>query len=430
MKKRITCAALAVFMALSGLFGSFAFAADTPSSWAAESVDAAINAGLVPENLQSAYTQPITRAEFCALAVALYESAAGEEISGRGKFDDTNDVNVEKMASLGVVYGISDGVFAPDRKLTRQEAAVILARLAEAMGDPLPQSHVYFNDNRDIDSWALEAVGQVKSIGIMSGTIDYSFSPKANYTREQSILTIQRLDEARFFRCEIKTTTNVTWKAPDSKYYAVYSFERPVCTGDTPLADAINAEYDRMEKEFVTAEEGPDGPAAFYTNSENGRDYIASIAPGDGLFYSHEVSTSKSYTGRGVLSFCTRYYYDPVYAVHPSSSMSCLNFDRETGKILRIDDVLNVTESSVADALYNEMLKGNLYSGGASVKNSSIELFSDQLKDASNIDVPFYFAADGIHVFYHEYTISYSAGEFKLIIPYSRTDLIRAPYAG
>ncbi|HJC00955.1 MAG TPA: S-layer homology domain-containing protein [Candidatus Flavonifractor merdavium] len=169
--------------------------ADQPSSWAAEQVNAAIDAGIVPEALQSQYTQTATRAEFCALATALYETATGKEITERATFSDTSDVNVEKMAGLGVVGGVGDGKFNPDGQLNREQAATILARLAEALGKPLPASEPTFADNGSISAWAKAAVGQMQASGVMSGTGSNSFSPLQPYTREQCMMTTLRLFE-------------------------------------------------------------------------------------------------------------------------------------------------------------------------------------------------------------------------------------------
>ncbi|MCL2420995.1 MAG: hypothetical protein FWD03_03985, partial [Defluviitaleaceae bacterium] len=75
--KRILAFALVTcLMALS--FPMTVLAVDSPSPWAEVQVNAAIANHLVPAHLQSNYTQAITRAEFCALAVALYESMIGE----------------------------------------------------------------------------------------------------------------------------------------------------------------------------------------------------------------------------------------------------------------------------------------------------------------------------------------------------------------
>ena len=168
-------------------------AADQPSSWAAGQVSEAVSAGIVPESLQSAYTQSITRAEFCALATRLYETVKGTAITERVTFTDTTDENVEKMAALGVVTGTGDGAFDPGGLLTREQAATMLARLSDAVGAPLPAGSPTFPDAASISSWASEAVGRVQAGGVMSGTDTGAFDPAGPYTREQSILTMLRL---------------------------------------------------------------------------------------------------------------------------------------------------------------------------------------------------------------------------------------------
>ena len=165
----------------------------SPSPWAADRVDAAVAQDLVPVPLQSQYALSITRAEYCALAVRLYEKHTGKVITKRRSFYDTKDANVEKMAGIGVVSGVGDNMFDPTAELTREQAAVMLARLSEAFGKPLPKQTAAFNDSAAISDWAFESVGQVQAAGIMSGTGDNAFAPKDPYTREQSIVTIMRL---------------------------------------------------------------------------------------------------------------------------------------------------------------------------------------------------------------------------------------------
>jgi len=166
---------------------------NTASNWAHDSINEAFRLGLIPQNLQSDYRANTTRAEFAALAVALYETTTGREITGRMQFNDTNDVNVQKMGYLGVVQGVGGGNFAPNNILTREQAAVMLARLANAIGQPIPASAPTFADNAQISSWATDAVGQMQSSGIMGGVGNNQFSPSGSYTREQSIVTMMRL---------------------------------------------------------------------------------------------------------------------------------------------------------------------------------------------------------------------------------------------
>ena len=166
-----------------------------PSSWAIDQVAEAVRLYLVPSNLQNSYTQAATRAEFCALAVELYEEVTGETITERAEFTDTTDINVQKMAGVGVINGVGNGQFNPSGQLTREQAATILVRLADAMGQPLPEGTASFADNASIASWALEAVGRAQAGGLMGGIGNNQFSPQGAYTVEQSIMTAFRLYE-------------------------------------------------------------------------------------------------------------------------------------------------------------------------------------------------------------------------------------------
>jgi len=168
---------------------------DKPSNWATGQVEAAIEGGLVPAAMQSNYLHVITRAEFCSLAVQLCEKYMGQQITGRASFTDTTDINVQKMAALGVVSGVSETLFAPHSALTREQAASILVRLANVCGLSLPKTAATFSDSASISDWALESVGQVQAVGLMGGTGNGNFSPQDPYTREQSIVTLLRLFE-------------------------------------------------------------------------------------------------------------------------------------------------------------------------------------------------------------------------------------------
>lgn len=165
---------------------------EQPSSWASELVNKGMSLGVIPSKFWGNYKQEVTRAEFCAMATSLYENVVGS-IDGRAKFDDTTDENVEKMAYLGVVNGVGGNKFNPNGKITREQAAVMLARLARVIGKTSLTGTAAFNDNASISSYALESVGQVCAAGIMAGRDGNIFDPGGAYTREQSIVTIMRL---------------------------------------------------------------------------------------------------------------------------------------------------------------------------------------------------------------------------------------------
>jgi len=168
--------------------------ASNPSSWAEPHVREAIRVNIVPSRLQSNFTQPITRAEFAALAVRLYETVKGRQsITAQMTFNDTNDRNVEKMGGLGIISGVGGGYFNPDGNITREQAAVMTVRLAHALWADFSVNYPTFYDSASISSWAIEAVGQAQAYGLMGGTGGNMFSPRGTYTREQSIVTMLRL---------------------------------------------------------------------------------------------------------------------------------------------------------------------------------------------------------------------------------------------
>ena len=104
------------------------FTGEQPSSWAKDQVGLAIDAGIVPQALQSRYTATATRADFCALVVAMLEKYLGWELTAEETFTDTDDINVRKAATLGIVQGVGNGAFDPNGELTREQAATMLER--------------------------------------------------------------------------------------------------------------------------------------------------------------------------------------------------------------------------------------------------------------------------------------------------------------
>ena len=180
---------IALLLFATILVGTPALAA-TPSDWAIEYVQRALSLGLLPPELNTRFTEPITREEFCAIAVPVYERAANIEIAERLDFADCQSTAVAKIGALGVVRGVGGGKFAPELTITREEAAVFIDRLFISMNRPLPAGLANFSDADRISLWARDSVGRVQARGIMVGGGDNAFSPGANLTIEQTIKTM------------------------------------------------------------------------------------------------------------------------------------------------------------------------------------------------------------------------------------------------
>lgn len=173
------------------------------STWAQTYVDTAETSGFIPtETLGNDYTESITRAEFAALAVQTYETISGSEVTYTDSTfaDCTGNEAVSKAYALGILAGYnsaditSDIRVGPDNLITREQAATMLARLSEKLGKPMTAADsLPFTDN--IADWAYENVAKVYDAGVMAGTSATTFSGSANYTIEQSVVTMVRIAE-------------------------------------------------------------------------------------------------------------------------------------------------------------------------------------------------------------------------------------------
>lgn len=178
-------------------------AAEEPSDWAQSQVKDAISNGLVPNDLQSAYQQPITRQDFCRLAVTLVEVQEGKTIAqvlkaknitlGTSPFGDSKDSSVLAANALGIVNGYEDGSFRPNGSISRQEAAKMLHETAKVLGATTGGAGLSYTDVGSIQSYAVSAVKFVSSQGIMNGVEGNRFAPTDPYTRQQAYVTMYRL---------------------------------------------------------------------------------------------------------------------------------------------------------------------------------------------------------------------------------------------
>jgi len=193
--RKITSFVLALILCTGMLVSTYA--SDAPSEWAEDGVNQAITMGLVPRHLQAQYTQAITRAEFANLAAHTYFIGARRNFSAFLDFYDTDYWYVSAIAGLGVVTGMGDGNFAPYDLITREQAAVMAARLAYQMDIHLPQATAAFADNDQISYWAIDSVAQMQAANIMSGVGGNMFDPMGTFTREQSVVMLHRLFEMR-----------------------------------------------------------------------------------------------------------------------------------------------------------------------------------------------------------------------------------------
>lgn len=167
------------------------------SDWAYDYMQKAGEAGLIPDRLSGQdLVQGITRAEFSAVAVQLYDALTGSvpPYIGENPFTDTADEDVLLAYGLGIVNGVGSGRFAPDATLTREQAVTMLGRVYELAqtgavsgGATLEAPDCTFPDHSTIGDYAKPYVNFFVDQGIVNGMSGGIFGPLVTMTREQAL---------------------------------------------------------------------------------------------------------------------------------------------------------------------------------------------------------------------------------------------------
>lgn len=162
------------------------------SGWAEEELIEADEKGLIPASLENKdYTKNITRAEFAAAAVKLYEKLTKTKAVAiaNNPFTDTSDKEILKAFNLGITNGMSATTFAPNAEITREQMATMMTRALTKAGinTKKPASVAPFADDSVISSWASDSVYYMSSIEIIKGVGANKFNPQGTATRDQAL---------------------------------------------------------------------------------------------------------------------------------------------------------------------------------------------------------------------------------------------------
>ncbi|KJS10348.1 MAG: hypothetical protein VR67_18795 [Peptococcaceae bacterium BRH_c8a] len=193
-KKYLMVIVLALVLSVSAAgFASAAGFSDVPDNyWAKAQIDKWVDQGLTGGYQDGTYKpgQQISRAEFVALVNRSFS------IQGSGNAAGFTDVKSTawyygEVDKANYMAGYQDGTFGPNKSITRQEAAAIIARL---MSLSVPEQDVLsgFSDGDKIAPWAKAAVGAVVQNKIMSGYTDGSYKPGSPITRAEAVVTLDR----------------------------------------------------------------------------------------------------------------------------------------------------------------------------------------------------------------------------------------------
>ena len=168
------------------------FPKDTDFHWAEEAINELMYMDILKGSDQSAYPdRTITRGEFAALTAR----TIGIEPIYKDTFSDIDKDHmfygeINALSSEGIVMGVGEKLFAPDKNVTREEIMLMLSRCID---DNIKKA-VNFKDIPKNYSYMAELKKAVGS-GIISGYEDNTFRPRHNASRAECASMLKRLLE-------------------------------------------------------------------------------------------------------------------------------------------------------------------------------------------------------------------------------------------
>lgn len=138
----------------------------------------------------------VNRTEFLAMVVRSFNFSIGEN---QNHFTDVlSDAWYKNYVEIGtynnLINGVGNGLFAPNKNISRQDLCVIIFNALKKLNVELPQgSNHAFPDDASIAGYAKEAVYALKELGIVKGGTSGKMDPTASATRAEAAVIIKNM---------------------------------------------------------------------------------------------------------------------------------------------------------------------------------------------------------------------------------------------
>ena len=169
--------------------------ADKISAWAKEELQEAISLGIINGYGDTLKPQKeVTRAEFTSMLIRMLQAEKVASVQNPFKDIEMTDwyaYDILEAYNNELIKGISSNKFEPKAQMTREQVAVILARVLKEGN----KTNISFKDEKQISAWAMEAVNKVATQGVFEGYEDGTFRPKQTVTREVAAIILLRIQK-------------------------------------------------------------------------------------------------------------------------------------------------------------------------------------------------------------------------------------------
>lgn len=222
-------------------------ATDTSGHWAEASINNWINNGYISGYPDGTFrpNNAISRAEFVTIANKAFGFTSSQGIS----FSDVKAgywaySEIQKGVAAGYVRGDASGTFRPGSAVSRQEAAVMLARL-RGYEDDEAASYGY-TDRWAMANWAVGAIGAVSRNGVMSGYPNKTFRPQRDLTRAEAVAALQKIasNSNSFGNTGTITNNNYNMSTSTNNYTPSTSSSSTNSNINTNTTSRSNSTYD------------------------------------------------------------------------------------------------------------------------------------------------------------------------------------------
>lgn len=138
--------------------------------------------------------QAITRAEFVTLVNKVFNFSAMNEISFKDmQAEDIYYSEIKKAITAGYLSGYEDGTVRPGAVITRQEAAVVLAKVFALQPSASSGMALRLQDGERLPSWSAPAVAALLDGGYASRYPDHTFRGGNPVTRAEALVLLGKL---------------------------------------------------------------------------------------------------------------------------------------------------------------------------------------------------------------------------------------------
>jgi hypothetical protein len=191
---KVAATCLALSLSFAGIASATSVPKDIVGHWAQKQLYNWVNQGLI-NGYKDGSVKPnstITRAEFITLVNKVNHFDKQAPISFKDvKEGDWFYAELAKAKAAGYISGYEDGTIRPNADISRQEAAVILAKTANL--ETAKSTSVDFMDASMFESWSKNAVETIVAKGYMKGYPDKTFKPTHSITRAEAVVALANL---------------------------------------------------------------------------------------------------------------------------------------------------------------------------------------------------------------------------------------------